>query len=82
MQREDRNCSRKYGDESEREGLHRDSTDIENEKNMQGGRDIERELCREMTEILLEKNCDDREREKYAESERDKNWKRYVGKEE
>ena len=49
MQREDINCSRKNGNEREREGLYRDSTEIENEKNMQGGREIERELCREMT---------------------------------
>ena len=58
IQREDRNCSRKNGDG--REGLYRDRTKIENEKNMQGGREIERELCREMTEILIEKNNDDR----------------------
>ena len=49
---------------------------------MQGGREIERELCRERAEILIEKNSDDIEREKYAESERDRNWKRDVGKEE
>ena len=73
------NCSRKNGDE--REGLYRDRIEIENENNMQGGREIERELCRERAEILIEKNNNDRERERYAESERDINWKRDVGKE-
>ena len=47
MQREDINCRRKNGDE--REGLYRDRIEIENEKIMQGGREIEREVCRERT---------------------------------
>ena len=42
----------------------------------------ETKILIERTKILIEKNSNDREREIYAKSEREKNWKRDVGKEE